>query len=151
MAGLGQGSNACSVLNSYHAGCKYHLVEESGQPHSKIFVFRVEVLGVSYTGRGSSKKRAKQAAAAAALKSVYNINLSLGMEELVSPVQTASAGVCLDTILILPVKHYQLQVIPQALVMVLIKKILAHLQLRRLNPLQQDLARLSRTFIQLAN
>lgn len=80
MATLGQGSNACSVLNSYHAGCQYEMVEECGPPHDKQFVFKVEILGVAYTGKGSSKKRAKQAAAASALRSIYNINLSLGME-----------------------------------------------------------------------
>lgn len=76
----GQGSNACSVLNSYHAGCQYELVEEMGPPHDKQFVIKVEILGVAYTGKGKSKKRAKQAAAASALRSIYNINLSLGME-----------------------------------------------------------------------
>ena len=81
MASLtGRGSNACSVLNSYHAGCQYELIEETGPPHDRQFVFKVEVLGVAYTGKGSSKKRAKQAAAASALRSLYNINLSLGME-----------------------------------------------------------------------
>ena len=68
------------VLNSYHSGCQYELIEDAGPPHNRQFVFKVEVLGVAYTGKGSSKKRAKQACAAAALKSIYNINLSLGME-----------------------------------------------------------------------
>jgi hypothetical protein len=80
MALTGQGSNPLSVLNSYHSGVQYELVEEGGPPHDRHFVFKVEVLGVAYTGMGSSKKRAKHAAAAAALRSVYNINLSLGME-----------------------------------------------------------------------
>lgn len=87
MSLTGQGSNACSVLNSYHAGCQYELVEEAGPPHDKQFVFKVEILGVAYTGKGSSKKRARQAAAASALRSIYNINLSLGME---SPTVTSS-------------------------------------------------------------
>lgn len=76
----GQGSNPLTVLNSYHAGCKYELVEDGGPPHNKYFVFKVVILGVAYTGRGNSKKRAKHAAAASALRSIYNINLSLEME-----------------------------------------------------------------------
>ena len=77
---MGQGSSPVNVLNSYHSGCTYELIEESGPPHNKAFVVKVEILGVAYTGTGGSKKRAKQAAAASALKSLYNINLSLGME-----------------------------------------------------------------------
>lgn len=76
----GKGSNPLTVLNSYHAGCQYELVEDGGPPHNKYFVFKVVILGVAYTGRGNSKKRAKHAAAAAALRSIYNINLSLDME-----------------------------------------------------------------------
>ena len=76
----GQGSNPLSVLNSYHAGCQYELIEDSGPPHNKQFVFKVVIDGVAYTGKGNSKKRAKQAAAASALRSIYNINLSLYME-----------------------------------------------------------------------
>lgn len=77
---MGQGSSSVNVLNSYHFGCEYKLIEESGPPHDKVFVIKVEILGVAYTGKGSSKKRAKQAAAASALRCLYNINLSLGME-----------------------------------------------------------------------
>lgn len=80
MSLTGQGSNPLSVLNSYHSGCKYELVEDGGPPHDRHFVFKVVILGVSYTGQGSSKKRAKHAAAAVALRSIYNINLSLSME-----------------------------------------------------------------------
>ena len=80
MSIFGQGSNPCSTLNSYHAGTKYELIEESGQPHNKTFVYKVEVLGCAYTGKGGSKKRAKQAAAASALRTIYNINLSLSTE-----------------------------------------------------------------------
>lgn len=80
MAGLGQGSNPCSILNSYHAGCEYELVEESGPPHNKHFVYSVSILGFDYKGSGSSKKRAKAAAAATALKKLYQINLGLNME-----------------------------------------------------------------------
>ena len=77
---MGQGSNPLSVLNSYHAGCQYELIEDSGPPHNKQFVFKVVIDGVAYTGKGNSKKRARQAAAASALRSIYNINLSLFME-----------------------------------------------------------------------
>ncbi len=89
---MGQGSNACSVLNSYHAGCQYELIEEAGPPHDRQFVFKVEILGVAYTGKGSSKKRAKQAAAASALRSNYNINLSLGMETPAASSNPAATG-----------------------------------------------------------
>ena len=85
MAGVGQGSNPCSILNSYHAGTDYNLLEESGPPHLKNFVYSVNILGCEYRGNGTSKKRAKQAAAASALKSVYQINLSLSMEESAPP------------------------------------------------------------------
>ena len=80
MAGLGKGNNACSVLNSYHQGCKYEILEECGPPHMKEFTFAVDVLGRQYVGKGRSKKLAKQAAAASALKTIYSINLSLGVE-----------------------------------------------------------------------
>jgi len=40
----------------------------------------VKVLGVTYMGRGSSLNYAKEAAAAKALKSIYNIRLALGVE-----------------------------------------------------------------------
>lgn len=89
---MGQGSNPCMVLNSYHAGCQYDLVEDCGPPHNRQFVFKVVVLGVAYTGKGSSKKRAKQAAAASALRSIYNINLSLGME---TPAPSFVPGGCM--------------------------------------------------------
>lgn len=89
MAGLGKGSNPCSVLNSYHAKAEYTLVEESGPPHSKHYVFAVNILGCDYKGTGSSKKRARQAAAASALKDVYQINLSLCVED---PTPSVSLG-----------------------------------------------------------
>lgn len=85
MAGLGKGNNACSVLNSYHQGCKYDLVEESGPPHMKEFTFSVNVLGHDFTGKGRSKKHAKQAAAALALRRLYGVNLLLGTEEVHEP------------------------------------------------------------------
>lgn len=90
MAGIGKGSNACSVLNSYHQSCKYQLMGECGPPHNKEFTFAVDVLGRQYVGKGRSKKLAKQAAAAAALKAIYSINLSLGVESV--PIGPSSGG-----------------------------------------------------------
>lgn len=81
MAGMTKGSNACSILNSYHQGCKYEMIRESGPPHMKEFTFSVNVLGQDFAGKGRSKKHAKQAAAATALRSLYGVNLTLGIEE----------------------------------------------------------------------
>lgn len=92
MAGLGKGNNACSVLNSYHQGCKYEMLEECGPPHMKEFTFAVDVLGRQYVGRGRSKKLAKQAAAASALKTIYSINLSLGVESVPIGPAVSSGG-----------------------------------------------------------
>lgn len=78
MATLGKGSSSCMVLNSYHQGAKYELKEEKGPPHSKEFVYSVQVLGVEYFGQGKSKKEAKQAAAANALSAVHGIKVQLG-------------------------------------------------------------------------
>ena len=77
MSALGRGSNPCGVLNSYHQGCKYELIEEKGPPHAKEFVFRVCLGGEEFLGRGRSKKFAKQAAASNALRVLYRIHLSL--------------------------------------------------------------------------
>lgn len=82
MASVGQASNPCSILNSYHAGCVYRLVEESGPPHSKHFVYCVHILGFDYKGSGPSKKKAKSAAATVALKKLYSINLGLSLEDI---------------------------------------------------------------------
>ena len=92
MAGLGKGNNACSVLNSYHQGCKYELLGECGPPHIKEFTFAVEVLGQQFVGKGRSKKLAKQAAAASALKTLYSINLSLGVESVPMAAMPMSTG-----------------------------------------------------------
>ena len=80
MASLGQGSNPCMVLNSYHSGCKYELKSEKGPAHAKEFVMAVDVLGREYVGKGRSKKLAKQAAAANALNEMYNVRLTLGAQ-----------------------------------------------------------------------
>ena len=77
MAGLGHGSNACSVLNSYHSDCHYQLRGEIGPPHNKLFTMAVSVMGDEFIGTGRSKKLAKQAAAAEALRRLYNLQLSL--------------------------------------------------------------------------
>ena len=85
MAGFGQGSNPCNVLNSYHNGCHYTLSNEVGPPHSKLFTMAVNVMGEDFVGTGRSKKLAKQAAAAEALRKLYNLQLSLSEQ---------STGVC---------------------------------------------------------
>lgn len=77
MAGLGQGSSPCNVLNSYHNGCRYYLRGEVGPPHNKLFTMAVSVMGDEFTGTGRSKKVARQAAAAEALRSLYNLQLRL--------------------------------------------------------------------------
>ena len=77
MAGFGQGSNPVNVLNSYHNGCRYALRSEAGPPHSKLFTMAVTVMGEDFVGTGRSKKLAKQAAAAEALRKLYNLQLSL--------------------------------------------------------------------------
>ena len=77
MAGLGQGSNPCMVLNSYHSGCRYQLRGDTGPPHAKVFTMVVSVQGEEFVGTGRSKKAAKQAAAAEALRALYNLQLRL--------------------------------------------------------------------------
>lgn len=77
MAGLGHASNPCNILNSYHNGCRYELRGEVGPPHSRVFTMAVSVMGGDFVGTGRSKKLAKQAAAAEALRKLYNVQLSL--------------------------------------------------------------------------
>ena len=85
MAGLGRGSNPCMVLNSYHQGVSYELLEECGPPHAKEFTMGVSVLGREYRGKGKSKKLAKQAAAASAISDLYNIRLHLSGDSVMIP------------------------------------------------------------------
>ena len=66
------------ILNSYHKGLEYTPKEETGPPHSKSFVFAVQVDGVEYYGKGKSKKEAKQACAANALNKIHGIKVQLG-------------------------------------------------------------------------
>ena len=80
MAGLGQGSNPCNVLNSYHNGCRSYVRGEVGPPHSKVFTMAVSINGEEYVGSGRSKKAARQAAAAEALRTLYNLQLRLSEE-----------------------------------------------------------------------
>ena len=77
MATFGRGSSACMVLNSYHKDCHYEMKEQRGPPHKREYIFGVTVLGVEYLGRGNSKKLAKQAAAASALRALYSLRLNL--------------------------------------------------------------------------
>ena len=79
MATFGRGSSACMVLNSYHKDCHYEMKEQRGPPHKREYIFGVTVLGVEYLGRGNSKKLAKQAAAASALRSLYSLRLNLDL------------------------------------------------------------------------
>lgn len=94
MAGLGRGSNPCSVLNSYHQGCRYELRGESGPPHAKEFMMAVTLPGLEreYVGVGKSKKLAKHSAAATALLDMYDIRLQLGDSEPLAPVPLAPPG-----------------------------------------------------------
>lgn len=96
---FGQGSNPLSTLHSYHSGCRYDMVQESGPPHNKEFVMQVVVMDKAYQGKGKSKKLAKYAAAAQALKEIYNINLYLGDQAkseliIITPIN-AHAGIIL--------------------------------------------------------
>jgi ribonuclease-3 len=73
------GRDAKSELQEYlsvHDGSppEYRLVEESGPPHDRLFVFQIladdTVIGV---GQGKSKKIAQQAAAAKALETLQSV------------------------------------------------------------------------------
>ncbi len=77
---LGQGSNPLSTLNSFHSRVEYELIQESGPPHMKEFVMQAIVEGRAFRGTGKSKKLAKYAAAAEALRHVHHMNLSLHSE-----------------------------------------------------------------------
>lgn len=74
------GRDTKSELQEYlslHDGCppEYRLVEESGPPHNRLFIFQIltgdTVIGV---GKGKSKKSAQQAAAAMALDKLQAMN-----------------------------------------------------------------------------
>lgn len=56
-----------STLYRDYPGALYNLVEESGPPHDKQYIFNVNINGNEYSGTGKTKKLAKQAAAGAAL------------------------------------------------------------------------------------
>ena len=71
------GRDSKSELQEYlsSSGCplpEYRLVEESGPPHDRLFIFQIlvgdKIVGV---GRGKSKKIAQQAAAAGALDTLH--------------------------------------------------------------------------------
>ncbi|CAG9856206.1 unnamed protein product [Phyllotreta striolata] len=61
--------NPISLLNELRTGLKYELIEECGPSHCPTFKLCVEVDGKKYYGLGNSKRAAKSAAAAEALKS----------------------------------------------------------------------------------
>ena len=78
---LMSGSNPLTVLSSYHRNVEYEFREESGPPHNKKFVCACILLGQEFTGVAKNKKDAKRAAAAEALRRLYNLNLQLGKTE----------------------------------------------------------------------
>ena len=75
------GSNPLTVLSSYHRNVEYEFREESGPPHNKKFVCACILLGQEFSGVAKNKKDAKRAAAAEALRRLYNLNLQLGKTE----------------------------------------------------------------------
>ena len=77
MAGIGAGSNPISVLNSFYRDVEYSFKDPVGPPHCRVFFCSVTVDGNVFTGHGSSKKSAKQAAAHAALLQLHNMRLRL--------------------------------------------------------------------------
>lgn len=77
MAGIGTGSNPISVLNSFYRNVEYSFKDPVGPPHCRVFFCSVTVEGSVFTGHGSSKKSAKQAAAHSALLQLNNMRLRL--------------------------------------------------------------------------
>ena len=77
MAGIGTGSNPISVLNSFYRNVEYSFKDPVGPPHCRVFFCSVAVEGNVFTGHGSSKKSAKQAAAHSALLQLNNMRLRL--------------------------------------------------------------------------
>jgi len=58
------------VLNEIRKDVEYLFKHESGQSHSKMFIFQVKVDGETFEGSGNSKKAAKAAAARSALSKI---------------------------------------------------------------------------------
>ncbi|GAB6022998.1 hypothetical protein CHUAL_007090 [Chamberlinius hualienensis] len=69
MHGPVQPKNATCQLNELQPGLKYELKSQSGPTHCPVFEVSVTVNEQTFTGKGRSKKLAKQAAAEAALAS----------------------------------------------------------------------------------
>ncbi|XP_071545538.1 double-stranded RNA-specific editase 1-like [Panulirus ornatus] len=68
--------NPIMLLNELKQGVEYMLKQESGEPHSKTFIFQVTVDGQIFEGTGNSKKLAKAAAARQALSKLYGVTAS---------------------------------------------------------------------------
>lgn len=65
------------ILNEYHPGLKYEMIDERGEPHAMTFTVKVVINDTAYEGFGSSKKAAKAAAARSALIALYSISIDL--------------------------------------------------------------------------
>ncbi|KAL8621759.1 hypothetical protein ACOMHN_061894 [Nucella lapillus] len=61
--------NALMQLNEIKPGLEFRFESQSGPVHAPVFTMCVEVNGETYRGSGSTKKKAKMAAAESALKS----------------------------------------------------------------------------------
>uniref|UniRef100_A0A3Q2XXF9 DRBM domain-containing protein n=1 Tax=Hippocampus comes TaxID=109280 RepID=A0A3Q2XXF9_HIPCM len=57
------------VLILQRPGLRYDAVSQTGPPHAPVFAVSVDVNGLRFEGRGSTKKQAKTRAAELALKS----------------------------------------------------------------------------------
>ncbi|XP_077415318.1 double-stranded RNA-specific editase B2-like [Vanacampus margaritifer] len=62
-------SNALERLNKLRPGLHFDAASRTGPPHAPVFAVGVRVNGLSFEGRGPTKKRAKTRAAELALKS----------------------------------------------------------------------------------
>ena len=77
MAAIGSGSNPVAILNTFYPKLPYVFRDPIGPPHNRVFFCSVTVEERVYSGHGSSKKAAKQAAAQEALKELHNMRLRL--------------------------------------------------------------------------
>ncbi|KAK3609882.1 hypothetical protein CHS0354_015075 [Potamilus streckersoni] len=65
--------NALMQLNEIQNGLEFQLVSQTGPDHAPTFVMSVEVNGQTFEGKGSSKKKAKYAAAEQVFKSFAHL------------------------------------------------------------------------------